>query len=81
MAEVIREGQSIRVVLIDGGTETAAAPLVSKVRQVLLDEPVADVVVELPGEEMAPDKPVVSEVIQRLTAETWARGVPLRFKL
>jgi hypothetical protein len=80
MAEVIREGQSIRVVLIDGDTETAA-PLVSKVRQVLRDESVAEVVVELPGEEKAPDKPVVSEVIQRLTAETRARDVPLRFKL
>jgi hypothetical protein len=80
MAEVIREGQSIRVVLIDGDTETAA-PLVSKVRQVLRDESVAEVVVELPGEAKAPDKPVVSEVIQRLTAETRARDVPLRFKL
>jgi len=80
MANVIREGQSVRVVLIDGGAQTAT-PLVSRVRQVLLDEPVAEVVVELPGEEMAPDKPVVSEVIQRLTAETRARGVPLRFKL
>jgi hypothetical protein len=80
MAEVIREGQSVRVVLMDGGTETAA-PLVSKVKQILLDEPVAEVVVELPGEEKAPERPVVSEVIQRLTAETRARGVPLRFKL
>jgi hypothetical protein len=80
MAEVIREGQSVRVVLIDGNPETAA-PLVSKVRQVLRDESVAEVVVELPGEEKAPDKPVVSEVIQRLTAETRARDVPLRFKL
>jgi hypothetical protein len=80
MAEVLREGQSVRVVLIDGNPETAA-PLVSKVRQVLRDESVAEVVVELPGEEKAPDKPVVSEVIQRLTAETRARDVPLRFKL
>ena len=80
MAEVIREGKSVRVVLVDGDTQASAAA-VGQVRQALLEEPAVEVVIEIPSEEEAPGRPLVSEVIRRLEAETRAKGVPLRFKL
>jgi hypothetical protein len=80
MAEVIREGQSVRVVLVDGETD-ASAPVVEKVRQALLEEPVEEVVLVIPSEEVSPDRPVVAELIRLLDEETRAKGVPLRFKV
>ena len=84
MAEVIREGQSLRVVLIDGDTPDPT-PVVSKVKQALVEEEVAEVVIELSGEGWLPSVPLspkcFREVLQKLTSETLARGLPLRFKL
>jgi hypothetical protein len=78
VAEIVREGSSLRVVLVDGGT---AAPerVVSEVKQALLETDVDEVVIELPGEEAAPDRAVVAELMAELSSETLARGVPLRF--
>lgn len=80
MAEVIREGQRVRVVLVDGETE-ASAPVIEKVRLALLEEPIAEVVVEIPSAVETWQRPVASEVIRGVEAETRAKGVPLRFKL
>lgn len=80
MVDLKREGRSLHVVLVDGNT-AEPGPIVSKVKQALAEDEVAEVVIEIPGEEEAPPRPVVAEVIQELTSETLARGVPVRFKL
>jgi hypothetical protein len=80
MAEVIREGQSVRVVLVDGDTQ-ASAPVIASVRQALLEKPATEVVVEIPSETEAPDRPVVSELIRLLDEEARVHGVPLRFNV
>jgi hypothetical protein len=79
MAKVVREGPILRVVLVNGGTPDPD-PVVDKVKD-LLDEEVAEVVIELPGSDVTPDQPLVADVIQELATETLARGVPLRFSL
>ena len=80
MAEVVREGSSLRVVLVDGGTERPER-VVSEVKEALLGDDVEEVVIELPGEEEAPDRDVVADVMAKLSSETLARGVPLRFSV
>jgi hypothetical protein len=80
MAEVIREGPSLRVVLVAGGTE-GPERVVSKVKQALLEDDVEEVVIELPGEDASPGREVVAEVMMELSLETLARGVPLRFNV
>lgn len=79
MAEVRREGQRVRVVLVDGDS-AGAAPIVSEVTRALREDGVGEVIIDIPGDDL-PDRAVVSELIQTLTSETLARGVPLRFKL
>jgi hypothetical protein len=78
VAEVVREGSSLRVVLVDGGMDPPDR-IISEVKHALVEDEVEEVVIELPGEEEAPDRAVVAEVMVKLSSETLARGVPLRF--
>jgi hypothetical protein len=80
MADVIREGPSLRVVLVDGGTE-GPERVVSKVKQALLEDDVEEVVIELPGNDGSSDRAAVAQVMMELSSETLARGVPLRFSV
>jgi hypothetical protein len=80
MAEVLREGPTLRVILADGATQDPAL-VVEKVKAALLDKEVVEVVIEIPGSDMTPRQPVVVDLIQELESETLAHGVSLRFSL